>query len=223
MARCERPISAVQTSPLLQRQGRVKRVRLEQCESRVGQLPDIGRQRLIAFPKLRQGKGLETHRYYWPLPIGTDSPRRICALTWSRRSMPAPSGEKSRSIWESHSRRSRSASQARTAICSSVGSVSIACWISLRPITVSYLFECRRSGSPPDRDTTLTHHAQIAELASALRALQRPLREHPIESFGRSAETALQLCVFGGGKHLAEARAGAVAGRDQVGAGDQRR
>ena len=52
----------------------MKRLRLEQCKLRVGQHPDIGRQRLMAFPKLRQGKRLETHRYYRPLPI-TDSPR----------------------------------------------------------------------------------------------------------------------------------------------------
>src|ERR1017187_3184493 len=95
---------------LLERQGRMKRLRLEQCKLRVGQHPDIGRQRLLAFSKPRQGKRLETHRYYRPLPIRTDSPRRICALPWLRSSMPAPSGEKSRSIWESHWRRSRSAS-----------------------------------------------------------------------------------------------------------------
>src|ERR1039458_9204871 len=124
---------------LLERQGRWKRLRLEQCKLRVGQHPDIGRQRLIAFPKLRQGKRLETHRYYRPLPIRTDSPRRICALTRLRSSMPAPSGEKSRSIWESHWRRSRSASQPKRAICCSLESVSIACWISLRSISVSYL------------------------------------------------------------------------------------
>jgi len=34
----------------------------------------------MAFPKLRQGKRLETHRYYRPLPMRTDSPRRICAF-----------------------------------------------------------------------------------------------------------------------------------------------
>jgi hypothetical protein len=53
---------------LLERQGRMKRLRLEQCKLRVGQHRDIGRQRLMAFPKLRRGKRLETYRYYRPLP-----------------------------------------------------------------------------------------------------------------------------------------------------------
>src|ERR1035441_10059936 len=47
---------------LLERQRRMKRLRLEQCKLCVGQHPDICRQRLIALPKLRQGKRLETHQ-----------------------------------------------------------------------------------------------------------------------------------------------------------------
>jgi len=72
-----------------------------------------------------------------PCPLARIRPGG-CALTRSRSSIPAPPGEKSRSSWASHWRRSRSASQSKRAACWSLDSISIARWISGRPIVFSY-------------------------------------------------------------------------------------